>query len=617
MSRKVIVVLCLVVMVLGAGLWVVGAQEEEGHPIVTTASSVVGVGTYVAAQPLAVAGSEEAPAPITHILPYSIYPDMMVMSIEEFVQPAPLVEGFTFTWSLEGGTLVGEGPVAIFLAETEGQYTLTLNVTDEAGNAAEPVSWVVYATTYLGNGYFSAAPADNQCITCHEERVAEWAETGHASMLTRGLDGELSSHYNEACIVCHTTGYTMGDNGGFDDAAAAEGWTFPEELVAGNWDALVADFPATANMANIQCESCHGPGALHPPAGGDDDEGDSGPGQPGPINRGLSFGICAQCHAEGPYHVFPQQLENSAHGQLAARGWTFPIGEEERGCVRCHSGEGFIDHVKGIPEDESRVDYAPVACAVCHDPHNATNPNQLRVYDATVLPEGEVSGFGAGVTCMACHNVRRDGGAVGQVEGFATAGSISMPHQGNNQSSLIAMTGGYTWGEALPNSPHGQVVENACVGCHMGATPGNDADGNPLPGQNEVGAHSFAMVNADGVENVGVCQQCHVGATSFEFEAARDYDGDGAYESVQAEIAGLREALLAALVNAGIPDPELERGFTLPENPSVELLGAFWNFHFTAREGTAVHNFRYAVSLLQLSIEKLTGESVGDPLPAR
>ena len=51
----------------------------------------------------------------------------------------------------------------------------------------------------------------------------------------------------------------------------------------------------------------------------------------------------------------------------------------------------------------------------------------------------------------------------------------------------------------------------------MGSTPGMDnngtpedpSDDKPLPGHNEVGQHSFAMVTAAGVENVAVCQQCH------------------------------------------------------------------------------------------------------------
>jgi hypothetical protein len=613
MTRKVLLVLAIV-MLLSAALWVVGAQEEEGHPIVTTASDVVGVGTYVAAEALATAGSEEHPEPSVYILPYGIHPNMHVMDIMEFEQPAPLTEDFTFEWTLDGADLVADGTVAIFLADVEGKYELTLTATDADGNVGE-ATWEVFATTYIGNGYFSEDPSDMQCINCHEEKIEAWSATGHSDMLVRALNGTLSDHYGPSCVTCHTTGNGMGDNGGFDDLADEYGWELPEELAMGGWDAFVAEFPEVAELANIQCESCHGPGALHPPVGGeeDDEEGGGGPAQPGPISRGLSYGVCAQCHAEDPYHVFPQQWEQSPHGQVASFGFTYPVGEDERDCVRCHSGAGFIDTVNGVAFEDLRVDYQPITCAVCHDPHSVANPNQLRVFDSMTLPDGtEVADAGPAATCMSCHNGRRDGGAAGQVAGFAESGRISMPHHGNNQAELMTVGGGYTWGEALPSSGH-----DNCIGCHMAATPGMDADGNALPGRHEVGEHTFSMVSADGVENVGACLNCHVGVTTFEYESPRDYDGDGAFETIQEEIAGLREALGTVLGEAGIEGYESERGFTVPEDASEDLLGAFWNYHFTANPGTAVHNFRYAVALLQLSYEKLTGETIGDPLPAR
>ena len=149
------------------------------------------------------------------------------------------------------------------------------------------------------------------------------------------------------------------------------------------------------------------------------------------------------------------------------------------------------------------------------------------------------------------------------------------------------------------------------------ATPGSDADGNDLPGRHELGEHTFSMVNADGVENVAACQDCHVGATSFEFESARDYDGDGAYESVQDEVAGLQEALTAALVDAGVGVLDGYPYFEIPDGADENQYGAIYNLKFSRSGGSAIHNFRYTVALLQLSVEKLTGESIGDPLPAR
>lgn len=585
-------------------------QFEEVH-IFTTASKTVGVGTYVAAQAYgAPAGSDPAEQPaVAMILPYGIYPNMLLENIEDFEQPETLLEGFTFEWSLvapgDSITDLITGDVAIFMADVDGKYELTLKITDPDGNEGES-TWNVFASTYIGvGGMTSEPPAYPQCGTCHADKGKAWYQTAHATMFSRSIDGMTSDHYGPNCVSCHTTGFNNRPeavNGGFDDVVREAGWTFPEVLEPGNWAALIAENPEVAAMANIQCESCHGPGQLHVSGGVGGDRA---------ISSGLEYGVCAQCHAEEPYHVFPQQWENSAHGDIDSRGFTYPIGENRTSCVRCHSGVGFIDYVNGVPEEELRTDYQPITCAVCHDPHNADNPNQLRVFDTVTLPNDvEVVEGGPSATCMTCHNVRRDGGAEGQVAAALAGDGLSTPHHGNNQAELLNMTGGYTWGETLPISTHGNILDNTCVSCHMAPTPGKDADGNPLPGHNEVGQHSFAMTNADGVENIAVCQTCHDGASSFEFESRHDYDGDGATETVQEEIAGLREVLWNGLLEAGLTPTDSRPGYEVPENAGEEIYGALWNYFFTEANGTAVHNFRYAVALLQLSYEKVAGAPV-------
>ncbi|GAB4453721.1 MAG: hypothetical protein Kow00120_23630 [Anaerolineae bacterium] len=604
MSRKLIVAIGCTVLLLALGVLVASAQEEEGHPIVTTATNVVGVGTYVAAQEYAAPAGEDPEAqPVQAIiLPYGIYPDMLVMEIGDFVQPEPLVEGFTFAWSLEApegsaAELLADGPVAIFLADVQGDYALTLTATDENGNSGSS-TWNVHAGTYVGVGGIVGEPEMPQCAVCHINQAEAWAATGHADMFIRAITGEASDHYTEACIVCHTTGFNdmpTAVNGGFDDLAAMHGWEFPEELTADTWEAMKAEFPEVAALANIQCESCHGPGSEH--FNGD-------PTNMGPIGLGLDYGACAQCHAEQPYHVFPQQWELSGHAQANAQAFTYPIGEDHASCVRCHSGVGFIDWANGIPTAQQRTDYQVITCAVCHDPHDAANPNQLRVFDVVVLPDGtNVTNAGPAATCMSCHNARRDPVATVEGESFGT------PHY-STAAELMNSTGGYTWGETLTSGVHGMVVQETCIGCHMAATPGMDDAGAPLPGHNTVGAHTFAMVSADGVENVAACQTCHQGIESFAFEASGDFDGDGTVETGPEEVAGLRETLEAAIVEAGVEVLDHHPYFTLPDGAGVDLKGAVYNLKFTESGGSVAHNMKYTVALLQLSIEKLTGAPV-------
>ncbi|GAB4574632.1 MAG: hypothetical protein Kow0077_22180 [Anaerolineae bacterium] len=619
-SRKLFVALCVVATLLTFGALVAvgqGGEEFEEVHIFTTASRVVGVGTYVAGEAYAVPpGEDPAEQPLqAFIFPYAIYPNMLIENIEDFVQPEPAVEGFTFEWSLEApegsAAELITGPVAIFKADVAGEYLLTLTATDAAGNVGE-TTWSVIATTYVGSGYLDGPESDrDQCVDCHDDMVEEWAATGHADMFIRGITGVASDHYGPNCISCHTTGFNNregAENGGFDDVAREAGWTWPEELNESTWETMVAEYPEVAAMANIQCESCHGPGYAHVFEGGRRDP---------MIARGLDYGVCAQCHAEEPYHVFPQQWELSGHAQKNAQAFWYPIGEDHASCVRCHSGAGYIDFANGMPEEELRTDYQVITCAVCHDPHDADNPNQLRIFDSVMLPDGtEVAGAGPAATCMSCHNARRDANQI--IQGTLEGGNFSTPHY-STAAELMYATGGYTWGEDMPTSPHGRIVEDQCIGCHMAATPGMDnmgtpddrSDDQPLPGHNTVGEHTFAMVSpVDGAENVAACQSCHDGATTFDFEAFRDYDGDGAIETNQAEIDGLRELVLAKLVEAGVGVLDHYPYFEIPEGADENLLGAVWNVKFTESGGSAVHNLRYTVSLLQLSYEKLTGEPV-------
>lgn len=601
MIWKRLLITGIVMLMLGVTALVVYGQENpqfEQVLIFTTATDSVGVGTYVAAEAYAVAaGQDPEQQPMQAlILPYGIYPDMRVENIEDFVQPAPAVEGFTFEWSLEApdgsSAELIQGTVAIFMADVEGEYNLTLTATDASGATAE-ITWTVWASTYIGVGYHNGEIERDKCADCHEETAVAWAATRHATTFARALDGELSDHFGPNCTSCHTTGFNnrpTAVNGGFDDLAAASGWEFPETLEPGNWEAFVSDYPEVAAMANVQCESCHGPGYLHV---------EEGSRRNPMIGIGLEYGTCAQCHAEEPYLTVPLQWEASAHSDKNAQAFWYPIGEERLDCVRCHSGAGYIDWANGLPREEWRTGYQTITCAVCHDPHDARNPDQLRVFDSVRLPDGtDVTSAGPAATCMSCHNTRRDPVATVEGERFGT------PHY-STAAELMLATGGYTWGLELPTTTHGRVIESSCIGCHMADSPGLDQ-----PGHNTIGGHTFAMTNDEGVQNLVSCQTCHDGATSFEFEARRDYDGDGVIGTNEEEVAGLRALLTAELEARGVT---LTYGFPyvqLPEGADLDLKGAAYNEKFLRSDASAVHNLRYTIALYQLSYEKLTGSPV-------
>jgi hypothetical protein len=533
-----------------------GVVDEEGEPIRASGLSNVGVGTYVFLEDVA-SDPDEGDTATTE---------------------------WEFTPAEGSSAGLMEGESAYFMADVEGQYEVKLVATDAAGASSE-AALTVNAATYVGK---------ENCAMCHADQAEEQEETGHAHIFAGGIDGTVSDNYGASCLECHTVGPWEGENGAFDDVMAEVGWEFPETLQEGNWDTLQADFPELAGLGNIQCENCHGPGGAHM-------------GDPEGITVSLSAEGCGYCHDEAPRHIKNAQWGLSGHSEEEARAFTYPIGEDHADCMPCHSGEGFVDIAEG--QDEVRTGFQTITCAVCHDPHSAENEAQVRVYDTVTLPDGtEVTDAGVSATCMTCHN-----GRVGPEEGEAE--EPHWPHY-STAAEMIAGVGGFTYGGDIENSPH-QGVGLVCVECHMSETPGMDdmgtpddsEDDTPLPGQNEIGEHTFAMTSGDGVELLSSCAECHGEIESFNLEADGDYDGDGTVAGIRDEVQGLLDLLLAAIEDSGVT--YLGR-YPYWENVTTDAQkAAIYNWMFVGHEGSqGIHNTARTVMLLQASYRDLTGEDV-------
>jgi hypothetical protein len=79
--------------------------------------------------------------------------------------------------------------------------------------------------TYVGPG---------KCRMCHMDEHQSWEDTPHATAFDDLIGPEVS---DPECVKCHVTAY--GEETGFKSA---------EE---------------TPDLANVTCESCHGPGSAH------------------------------------------------------------------------------------------------------------------------------------------------------------------------------------------------------------------------------------------------------------------------------------------------------------------------------------------------------------------
>jgi predicted CXXCH cytochrome family protein len=397
----------------------------------------------------------------------------------------------------------------------------------------------------------------DNCTPCHAanamapDAFTPWAQTKHASAFSRGIDGEVSPYYGEDCISCHATvGYEgTASNNGFDDVAAAKSWKFPTKLQAGNWQSMQTNYPDVARLANVQCENCHGPqGSSHMKGSTSEYE-----------NERVSFapGMCLKCHDAGTFEMFGDQWAKSGHGNLslAREEATWEArGTAVNHCGRCHSGQGFVywqTQLKAgnpgnlVPPGTATAWDAtlaakygltdklvhPVTCQTCHDPHDATNPAQLRVYENTeLLPAGfKAVGMGTGALCQTCHNTRNgaapttgafancagtaktylheDGDPCGDKAGAGPASGFGAPHSYAAQADVLNGRNAYFAGPVgTPHLSKHANIEGSCVGCHMGANPD--------------GLHAFKI---DPAKKADVCAKCH-GTTSGEALKAETED---------------------------------------------------------------------------------------------
>jgi len=502
--------------------------------------------------------------------------------------------------------------------DLEGPYTVTALVQTTASGSTNLTQTIIGAQ-YLGI---------NGCALCHsggliaQNIYAPWSNTLHASMLTLAIDGLKSNHYSKNCISCHTVGYdvnTNAVNGGFDDVAKADGWTFPTVLTNGNWAAMPANLK---NLSNIQCENCHGPGSQHARNLGDTNL----------ITKTFNSGLCGQCHGSAPTHIKTAEWDNSLHARVTRT----PSGAGREACARCHTAGGFAQYAATVgttntyTTNNASTTYAPISCAACHDPHDATNPHQLRNPSGSILlADGvtTVTNAGLATICINCHR-SRNGSVTNSIVAYPlgqqtwAGGSSFGPHD-SPVSDLFYGVNGWTYGQNIPSAAHRTAITNACMGCHMQAVASTD------PAFLLAGGHTMNMSYqsvSGGVTNkvdmVGVCQQCHGPITTFDLPR-QDYNGDGIIEGVQTEVQHILDRLSTLLPNSTYQsNPNNYVADGLVKSPSVKtnwpakFLEAAYNWQMVNNDGSkGVHNAPYAVGLLKASIADLTGDANNDGLP--
>lgn len=470
-----------------------------------------------------------------------------------------------------------------------------------------------------------------QCgrLECHPVEARGWETTKMATVLQRGLDGQLRSDYARECLECHTVGWDETvDNEGFDDVAESEGWQFPDRLQPGNFAKLPFKL---FDRANVGCEACHGPGRFY---------------------TSYSAAVCAQCHERAPDYVNPIEWRRAPMSQIRD-------GVSDRPqCRRCHTAQGFIDEYFGHRpvQETARVEDAqytlePITCAACHNAHQGESERLVRYGGPLFGQEPDVD-WGTGTICLGCHH--------GGTQWFNPRGALMRPFV-PRVLGPVESSGTTLWeqrlaphapqadmirgraGHALPGpgpleaGPTHLAVPGGCIGCHVTQRP---PEGDPRRGL--VGGHTFAMFSGEGderVENTEACAPCHGELDSLNRQARHDYDGNGRREGIFDEVEGLLDltkvAVDQAIHRANLSDgtrraasfteydghlvlvdaegqtlgsEELPMTFPADE---ARLYRAVYNYALVLKDRSrGVHNPVWTVRLLQRTILRLTPREV-------
>jgi predicted CXXCH cytochrome family protein len=404
-------------------------------------------------------------------------------------------------------------------------------------------------------GYTNATSERPVCGNCHIGQYGEWQETAHAGAWD---DLQSSGAAQEVCEGCHSVG--------------ARGNLVTEENVG--WTAT-----ADARYHDVQCESCHGPGLEHV----------TNPDATQPL-ASLVVGVdltsgCGECHS-GAHQPFVEEWASSRHGDMN------PFPQTRAGCIACHEARGIFA-AWGIKADYIEKNGSapiPITCPVCHDPHDRSNPNQLRF--PIDEPNVETN------LCMKCHQRR-------------SVPDLSNPSQAPHSPQGPLLLGEAGW--VPPNfsyeggsiiATHGtEANPRLCAGCHVNRATVEDRSAGNL--EFSATGHLFKAIPClDETGQPTRNEECSIEQRSFATCAALGCHGTQAAARSVLTVVRARIATLVETLD-GVLDRVPATEFDNADNRLSTAEGARFNASLAEQPGSPIHNPFLLEALLTSSIRQV------------
>ena len=403
-------------------------------------------------------------------------------------------------------------------------------------------------------GYSNADEKKTTCGNCHVSRQAVWQQTDHAhAWETLKASGQSKAE----CEACHSVSslgnVTTTQNVGY----------------VGTHNVRYED---------VQCESCHGPGLTHVMS----PDRNNRPLASMAVGPTLTRG-CGECHS-GQHQPFAEQWAASRHAKAPGS-----RADPTRECSACHEAKGVFK-AWGINTaflEQTTSDTLAITCPVCHDPHDARNPGQLRF--PIDEPNVETN------LCMKCHHRRANPEVASSSGPHSPQGPVLLGEAGWFPPNFQYPPGSLVGSHGSDRNPR------LCATCHVSNYTVNDkltgaftfrATGHrfqPIPCVDAQGIPTNATDCLDTERSYKACVVCHLSET-----AARS-----ALSVARTRIARLADEIDSLRLR--IPASE----FSTTDNRISTGEGARFNSQLARERGSAAHNPFLIEALLLASLNQI------------